>query len=100
MPGEPDISADGAGDHRIVAGQHDGVLYSPLMQRFDHLTALVADLVRIGHEAGELSVDCDVEARKSALVEAGAIERRFVSHDIALTHEALIADMDIIAVDL
>ena len=61
---------------RLVAGQHDAVLDAQLMQPLDHRTALLADLVRVRHEARELAVHGDVEARIAALVERRAIMHR------------------------
>src|ERR1700728_5121108 len=100
LHGDPDIVADRTRHHGIVAGQHDGVLDSHLLQLPDHRPALVADLVRIGNKPGEFAIDRYIEAGEAFFIEAGAIDHGFVGRDVALAHEALIADMDIIAVDL
>ena len=100
MAREANVVADGTCDHGIVAGQHDGVLDTHLVQLPDHRPALVADLVRIGNKPGKFAVDRYIEAGEALFIEAGAIDHGFVGRNVALAHEALIADMDVVAVDL
>src|SRR5262249_15586902 len=100
LAGEPEPRADGLRDHGIVAGQHDGVAYAHGVQAADDGVTLRPHLVGIGDKAAELAVDRDVKARIAVAVEPTTIEHRAVDIDTALAHEALAADVDVVAVDL
>jgi len=69
------------------------------MQALQDRSTFRADLVRVRHQPGYGSIDRDIDARAALLIETGPVERGLANADIALAHEALVADVHIIAVD-
>ena len=85
---------------RVVARQHHAVLHSHAAQAVQHGAALRADLVRIRHNSGQLTIDRDINARIALLIEGATIVGGLAHANVALPHETLVAHVQVITVDL
>src|SRR5262249_35873544 len=100
MASKADPVSDRARDDRVVARQHYAILHPHATKTLQYGSALRTYLVRIGHHSGQRAIDRDVDARAALLLEGGAVGCGLTHADTALSHEALVADVQVIAVDL
>ena len=100
MPRQSDLVADRARDNTVVAGQHDRILDAHGMESLDDRAAFRADFVGKGNETRELAIDRNIKAGVAVFVQRTAVQGGGVDLDVALAHEALVADMHVIAIDL
>src|SRR5262249_58751628 len=84
---------------RVVTRQHYAVLHSHAAQAVQHGAALRADLVRIRHHSGHRPIYRDVNARIALLIEGGTIVGGLAHANVALPHETLVTDVQVVTVD-
>jgi hypothetical protein len=76
---------------RVVPGQHDAVADTDGVQAVNDNPALWPDLVRIGHESGEIAVHRDVNARIALSIESCRGRFSRADTDVALPHEPFVS---------